>query len=144
MATFSATRRGAIRALEAITTGATNPVVILMTAAHDFDAAVGALTISDVVADEASPTSYARQPLAFAGAVAIDGNGRAAVTWTDTSFGVLGGAVDQAIGGAYVADFTGNDATSDLLHRIPFGTAISTDGTVFTIRWQTPTARADP
>ena len=113
--------------------------VLLVTDAHDFDAAAGAQYVSDISADEASPTNYARQPLAYATGVSIDSDGRAVITWTETTFGTLGGAVDQAIGGAYVFGDTGDDATSPLIYRVPASPPETTTGAAFVIRWQSPT-----
>lgn len=134
--------------LAATTDGLATPIaslaVMLMSDAHDFDAAAAASFVAAVVADEVGPTNYARQPLAFAGGVTIDTDGRAQITWTDTAFGLLGGALDATIGGCYVYDDTGDDATSRLLYSSPFETAETTDGTAVTVRWGAPTARVAP
>jgi hypothetical protein len=148
MASYVTMPKGLAMQLSATTDGteppATAPTVMLMTSAHDFDAASASEYVSDVVADEAAPTSYARTALAFASAITIDSNGRAQITWTDTSFGLLGGAVDDTLGGCYVFDATGNDATSRLLYAVPFTTPETTDGTEVIIRWTNPTTRTAP
>ena len=137
MASFVTMPKGLAMQLSALTDGteppATAPTVMLMTDAHDFDAASSAEFVADVVADEAAPTGYARQPLAFASGITIDSNGRAVIDWAATDFGLLGGAVDATLGGCYILDNTGDDATSRLLYAVPFDEAKTTDGTTVII-----------
>jgi hypothetical protein len=123
----------------------TSPTVLLVDAGHDFDASAGAEYVADLPSgDEVAPTGYVRRVLTFTGSVTIDSNGHAVISWTDTSFGNLGGAADATIGGAYVFDDTGDDATARLLYAVPFEATDTTDGTVYTIRWSNPTVRVTP
>ena len=117
---------------------------MLMLSTHDFEAFAEAEAVAEIVADEAVPTGYVRQKIGFATAVEIDNNGKAAISFDDTGFGLLGGALDKTIGGAYLFLDTGNDATSPLIYSVPFETDDTTDGSQYTIRWTVPTMRVSP
>lgn len=149
MATFSA-MPALLRAQLAVGTDGseaaiTAPTLLLVDPGHDYDASASAEYVSDLPSgDEVAPTGYARQLLAFTGSISIDSDGKAVLQWTDTSFGLLGGAVDASIGGGYVFDDTGDDATSRLLYRVPFTNPDTTDGTQYTVRWGNPTASVAP
>jgi hypothetical protein len=146
MAAFATMPQGLLLQLECSTASLPfTPTIMLMVEGHDFDASASANYVADVVADEAGPTGYARQTLAFAGGPSINSDGNAVITWVDTGFGMLGGALDQTIQGAYMFADTGDDATSPLLYRIPFADPLpKTDGTVFTIRWSADTVGVAP
>ena len=123
----------------------TAPSVLLVNDAHDFDVSATAEHVADLpVVSEVSPTGYARQLLAFSGSISISSDGEAVIQWADSAFGNLGGAVDATIGGAYIFDDTGNDATARLLYQVPFAEPLTTDGTAVTVRWSNPTARVAP
>lgn len=146
MATFRALPQALGIQLDSVTVGGlkqvTAPTVMLMADGHDFDTSPN--HVIDVVADEVAPTNYARQPLAFAGPITLDSDGRAVITWVDSSFGLLGGGVDATISGCYILDNTGDDTTSRLLYSVPFDEAATTDGTAYVVRWASPTAKTAP
>jgi hypothetical protein len=149
MPTFSAMPAALRLQLSSVTDGSetpvTSPAILLVDSGHDFAAAAGATYVDDLPAgDEASPTGYARQALTFSGPISISSDGEAVITFTDVPFGLLGGAVDQTLGGAYIFDDTGDDATSRLLYRVPYDPQPTTDGTAFTARWGPNTARVAP
>ena len=140
MAGFTAMHQALLLQAECTNTSAPGTAtVLLVSSTHDFDAAAGAFWVSEIVADEVAPTGYARQVLGFAGGATINADGNAELTWTDTAFGNLGGAVDATVGGVYVFLDTGDDATSPLTYSIPTDPAVSTDGAAYFVRWGTPT-----
>lgn len=82
--------------------------ILLVDSDYTFDAAHD--TVSDVVANELSATSYARQNLP---ALSTTQNGDVLeIDHADVAFGDLGGASNDTIGGAVVYDETGADDTA--------------------------------
>ena len=142
MAIFSPLTGALTRQLAASTLDLISPTVLLMVQAYDFDANPGAQFVSDVAGpttEAVGVTNYARAAASF-GPITISGL-KAINTWNDTSFGVLGGASNARLSGAYLFEDTGDDATSPLMYAIPFLPQPATDGTAFVIRWSAPTAR---
>ena len=136
---------GVSLALDCLTSGAAFPLwVMLVDSTHDFTAAIGSLTLDQVTGDEIAATGYARVALAYATGVTIDSDNSAIITWQDTSFGVVGGALDATVGGAYAFANTGLDSSSPLLWSLPFTDPVTTDGTDLVIRWGSPTAAIRP
>jgi hypothetical protein len=149
MAAFTTMRQAVLAQLSATTDGGVAPVTaptcMLMLDTHDFAAVVASANfVSDVVADEAAPTGYSRQAVTFPAPVTWDSDGRATMDFDDVGFGLLGGGVDANLGGCYILDNTGDDATSRLLYSVPFDAVKTTNGTTVTVRWSNPAARVSP
>ena len=132
MAIVTVTTSGRRASLQILTTGYT-PVgpttMLLMSSGHDFSQDPG--FVDEVAPKELMATGYARQVPAWdpvAGSAPVTQASQA------TSFGLVGGAVDDTVSGCYLFEASGDDATSPILAAVQFVAEKTTDGTELVVR----------
>lgn len=128
------TSEGLQAALALISDGTPAPgpiTVILMAAGHVFG--TNPSFVAAVIDDELVATGYSRQ-LNTVSSFTQQDDGTVIATFDPTSFGLVGGALNDTVGGCYLFADTGDDATSPIYSSLEFVDQLVTDGTELTIQ----------